>query len=90
MSSRLEWLYPTPMYKVEERIVAELWDRTLGTRLAMILRSDNWPEGDYLIALTLPDRERPWDWGADLEEVETKGTLIQAQELALALAVLTD
>lgn len=84
----MKWHYPEPKYAVEERTLAELWDDKRGVRLALIVRSDNWPEGDYIITLMETNKQHPWH--LDPEEIEAKGTFIQAQELALALATLTN
>ena len=65
--------------------VAELWDDRAGVRVALVVRSDNWPEGSYVIRT--PNPKGPPRWPDD-KAVEMQGDFLEAQNMALALATL--
>ena len=80
----MKWVYPTYHFVEPGGIkpVAELWDSKSGVRVAIVVRSDNWPEGSYKIGT--PDEYRRFN-----DMVEMQGDFLQAQALAVAIAGLS-
>lgn len=80
----MKWVYPT--YHFAEpggmKPVAELWDEKRGVRVALVVRSDNWPEGSYKVGT-------PNEYRRFVDMVEMQGDLLQAQALAVAIAGLS-
>lgn len=84
----MRWNYPDYHFVETNGIkpVAELWDEKQGVRVALVVRSDNWPEGSYRICT--PDHKGMTRWPED-RMVEMQGDFLEAQELAVALARLS-
>lgn len=81
---RLEWIYPRKWVYNTGHVapVAELFDNNQGVRVAIVARSDDWPDTSYRVLVANEDyRFNPDD------SVDMQGDFLQAQALALALAV---
>lgn len=84
----MRWNYPDYQFVEPNGIkpVAELWDDKAGVRVALVVRSDNWPEESYLICLPDPIGTIRWP---DDKKTPMQGNFLEAQTLAVALAGLS-
>lgn len=85
----LRWTYPKPTREVmpyQLEPIAELWDSMSGMRRAIVVRADAWPEKSYRIVT--PDAEGRFLMKTS-DVVDMQGDFLQAQALALSLAVVS-
>ena len=84
----MRWNYPQYPFVEPNGVkpVAELWDDKAGVRVALVVRSDAWPDTSYRICV--PDHEGSIRWPED-RMVDMQGDFLQAQALAVAIAGLS-
>lgn len=87
---KLHWIYPkdtqSDWYSPNEphrvAILAELWNAETGTRGAIITRSNEWPDTDYLITVL---KGRDSDERIKRDSIKLSGSFTEAQTTAIAL-----
>ena len=79
----MKWMYPTYHFVATgPKPVAELWDDKTGVRVAIVVRSDDWPETDYEVGT--PNEYRRFN-----DMVRVSGSFLEAQAVAAAMVVVS-
>jgi hypothetical protein len=78
------WTYPAYQFADINAVkpIAELWDDKSGVRLAIVARSNNWPDTSYVVCT-------PSDYIELINLIEVQGSFLEAQAVAIAISKLT-
>ena len=85
-------MYPTYHFVATgPKPVAELWDDKTGVRVAIVVRSDDWPETDYEVGTPNEYHEvgTPNEYRRFNDMVRVSGSFLEAQAVAAAMVVVS-